>query len=52
MEKDQLDRIEAKLDLLLELLIDQAEEEAEQEEDLDLDGNPIGLERDQSQSLG
>jgi len=45
----QLDRIEAKLDALLEAL---AEEGDEEEQQYDLDGNLVdGGERDQSESL-
>lgn len=44
----QLDRIEAKLDALMEALA----EEGEEEEQYDLDGNLVdGGERDQSESL-
>ena len=43
----QLDRIEAKLDALLEALAD------EEEQQFDLDGNPLeGGERDETESLG
>lgn len=45
---DQLDRIEAKLDALLEAL---ASDEAPGNLELTLDGDPIGAERNQAQEL-
>ena len=48
--QEQLNRIEAKLDLLIQALT----EELEQEDDsqpIDLNGNPYGRERDDSQPL-
>lgn len=45
----QLDRIEAKLDALLEALADEGEETEQRE--LTLDGEAIGGERDDSQPL-
>lgn len=44
----RLDRIEKKLDLLLEFM---AEEDDEDEPQFDLDGNPAGAPRDPSESL-
>lgn len=46
--RKQLDRIEAKLDALLEAL---AEDHEEEEQHFDLDGNPLPAERDQGQPL-
>lgn len=47
--KEQLDRIEAKLDALLDALADEYDEEEQQ---FDLDGNLIeGGERDENESL-
>lgn len=47
--KEQLDRIEAKLDALLDALADEYDEEDQQ---LDLDGNPLDdVERDANESL-
>jgi len=43
----QLDRIEAKLDALLDALT----EEEEEQDPVDLEGNPAGRERNQSQGL-
>lgn len=51
IELTQLDRIEAKLDALLEALAVEAEEQ-EEKPLLTLDGDEAGGERDQSQSLG
>jgi tetrahydromethanopterin S-methyltransferase subunit G len=45
---DQLDRIEAKVDFLLNALI---EDEVPDLEDIDLDGLAVGGERDQNQVL-
>lgn len=45
----QLDRIEAKLDALLEALADEGEETEQRE--LTLDGEAVGGERDDSQPL-
>lgn len=45
----QLDRIEAKLDALLEALADEGEETEQRE--LTLDGEAVGGQRDDSQSL-
>lgn len=45
--EEKLDRIEAKLDALIEALA----EDDEQEESFDLDGNPIGGQRDTTESL-
>lgn len=45
----QLDRIEAKLDALLEALADEGEEVEQRE--LTLDGESVGGERDESQPL-
>ena len=47
-EPSQLDRIEAKLDLLIQAL---SEEDQEVEPGYDLDGNPAGMDRDESQEL-
>jgi hypothetical protein len=47
-EPSQLDRIEAKLDLLIQAL---GEEEQEFEPGYDLNGNPAGMDRDESQEL-
>lgn len=44
----QLDRIEAKLDALLDAL---AEDDDEQEAGVDLDGNAVGGERDEGETL-
>jgi len=44
----QLDRIEAKLDILIQAL---GEEDQEFEPGYDLDGNPLGIDRDESQEL-
>lgn len=46
--KDQLDRIEAKLDALIDALADEYEDE---EEAFDLDGYSLPRERDQSEPL-
>lgn len=48
-EPTQLDRIEAKLDALLEALADEGEETEQRE--LTLDGEAVGGERDESQPL-
>lgn len=45
---DRLARIEAKLDALLDAL---AEDEDEQEAGVDLDGNAVGGERDEGETL-
>jgi len=47
-EPTQLDRIEAKLNLLIQAL---AEEDQEFEPGYDLNGNPLGIDRDESQEL-
>ena len=47
-EPTQLDRIEAKLDILIQAL---GEEEQGFEPRYDLDGNPLGIDRDESQEL-
>jgi hypothetical protein len=47
-EPTQLDRVEAKLDVLLSILTDETEDD---EPAVDLDGNPAGGERDSSQPL-
>lgn len=46
---DRLDRIEQKLDLLIAAL---AEDQEDQEQGFDLEGNELGKERDDTQSLG
>ena len=55
MNQTQLDRIEHKVDLVLELLgtlLQALAEDDEQKESTDLDGNEwLGGERDQTQSL-
>jgi hypothetical protein len=48
----QLDRIENKLDTLLELMAAILDTEEQQEVQLDLDGNPSGRERDGNEILG
>lgn len=48
-EPSQLDRIEAKLDALLEALADEGEETEQPQ--LTLDGEAVGSERDESQPL-
>jgi len=47
-EPTQLDRIEAKLDALLEALADEGEED---QQELTLDGEAVGGERDDTQPL-
>lgn len=45
---EQIDRIEAKLDALIEAL---AEDDAQEDPAFDLEGQPLGGERDQNQEL-
>jgi hypothetical protein len=46
-EPSQLDRIEAKLDALIQAL----SEEDQDQPGYDLNGNPLGIDRDESQEL-
>jgi hypothetical protein len=48
----QLDRIENKLDALMELMAALLDTEEQGEVQLDLDGNPSGRERDGNEILG
>lgn len=47
----QLNRIEKKLDALIEALADGGTEEIQSEVGVSLDGEPLGRERDQTQGL-
>lgn len=49
-QQEQLDRVEAKLDALLEVLADEYDEE-DDEPELSLDGSLVGGERDTSEAL-